>query len=371
MRVLITTDTVGGVWTFTREVTEQLLPRGCSIHLVSLGRAPSPAQQRRFEETARAWRAQFSWAALDTPLEWMPENQRAWDEAAPVLARMAQEFGAEILHSNQFCFGALPVDIPRVVTAHSDVLSWARACRSGGLDDSPWLRRYVELVQRGLSHAHAIVAPTHWMASSIARDYGLPVHPLVIPNGRDIPESPRGTKKLQAVTAGRLWDEAKNVAMLAQVDSPIPLLVAGDVQNGPAEAPSTIRGVTLLGSLASEELLRVFRESAMYLCTSQYEPFGLAPLEAALCGCAVLANDIPSLREVWQDSALYFSDAASLRDLLHRLRDRPSELAAAQQRSLERARTFSGARMASDYERLFEQCRSHAEEASTCPAASA
>jgi len=37
-----------------------------------------------------------------------------------------------------------------------------------------------------------------------------------------------------------------------------------------------------------------------------YEPFGLAPLEAALSRCAIVANDIPSLREVWGSAAMYF-----------------------------------------------------------------
>ena len=371
MRVLITTDTVGGVWTFTQEIAEQLLSRGWCIHLVSLGRAPSAAQQRWFEKTADAWKTQFSWAALDAPLEWMQENDRAWREPAPALVRMAHEFGAEVLHSNQFCFGALPVNIPRIVTAHSDVLSWGRACRDAKLDDSPWLRRYVDLVQRGLSQAHVIVAPTRWMAKSLARDFSLPGSPAVIPNGRTIPQSVAGPRKLQALTAGRIWDEAKNVAMLAEVDSPIPLLVAGEVQNGPERAPSTLRDVTVLGSLASEELLRVFRESAMYICTSRYEPFGLAPLEAALCGCAVLANDIPSLREVWQDGALYFEHAASLTRLLHHLCEDPGELAAAQRRSLQRARTYTSGRMADGYEQLFQQWRFRSEEGAVCPAASA
>ena len=371
MRVLITTDTVGGVWTFTRDLAEQLLSRGWSVHLVSLGRLPSPAQQHWFEQTAHAWKTQFSWAALDAPLEWMDENERAWTATSPALTQMALEFSAELLHSNQFCFGALPVNIPRIVTAHSDVLSWARACRSSALEDSPWLSRYLELVRHGLSQASAVVAPTQWMADSFAGDFALSNPPLVIPNGRSIPEVPDSPRKMQAVTAGRLWDEAKNVSILANIDSPVPLLLAGDVQNGPAQIPDTLHGVTLLGSLASEELLRVFHESAMYICTSRYEPFGLAPLEAALCGCAVLANDIPSLREVWQDGAIYFRDEASLTDLLRRLRNQPSELAAARSRSLQRARTFTSERMAAAYDKLFRHWIAHSEEARICPAVSA
>lgn len=371
MRALITTDTVGGVWTFTQELAGQLLSRGWSINLVNLGRAPSEPQQRWFEQTASQWSGQFSWAALDVPLEWMEENHRAWAEAAPALVRMAREFGAELLHSNQLCFGALPVNIPRIVTAHSDVLSWARACREAPLEDSPWLRRYLELVRPGLSQAHAIVTPTEWMANSLLEEFPLRKRPLVIPNGRTIPEPEDSSRKLQAIIAGRLWDEAKNVGMLREVRSPIPLLLAGDAHAGAGTTKVAPTGVTFLGSLASEELLQIFRESAMYLCTSRYEPFGLAPLEAALCGCAVLANDIPSLREVWRDGALYFHDADSLTALLNQLCNAPDELSAAQQRSLERARMFTGSRMAAGYEHLFQHWITHAEEARLCPTVSA
>lgn len=371
MRALITTDTVGGVWTFTQELAGQLLSRGWCIHLVSLGRAPSERQQRWFEQTASEWTGQFSWASLDVPLEWMGENDHAWDEAAPALVRMAQEFGAEVLHSNQMCFGALPVHIPRIVTAHSDVLSWARACREAPLEDSAWLRQYLTLVRAGLARADAIVAPTEWMANSLLNDFPLRKRPLVIPNGRTINPAESSHRKLQAITAGRLWDEAKNVGMLGDVQSPVPLLIAGDAQGVSGTTKVAPTGVTFLGSLASEELLRIFRESAMYLCTSRYEPFGLAPLEAALCGCAVLANDIPSLREVWRDGALYFHDADSLTALLNQLSEAPDELSAAQQRSLERGRRFTADRMAGGYDQLFQHWITHAEEARLCPAVSA
>ena len=58
--------------------------------------------------------------------------------------------------------------------------------------------------------------------------------------------------------------------------------------------------------------------AAIYIATSKYEPFGLAPLEAALSRCAILANDIPNLREIWGDAACYFrsSDAESLSEAL-------------------------------------------------------
>jgi glycosyltransferase involved in cell wall biosynthesis len=149
-----------------------------------------------------------------------------------------------------------------------------------------------------------------------------------------------------------MWDPAKNLALLIKVHAPFPILIAGD--DGGA-APAMPAGTSMLGLLPEVDLLALFRESAIYLCTSRYEPFGLAPLEAALCGCAVLANDLPSLREVWGDAALYFQDAWSLSGLLSQLGRDPEQLAAAQRRSRLRAQTFSAACMADQYLALYRR----------------
>ena len=50
MRLLMTTDTVGGVWTFTKELTGGMLARGCEVTLVSLGKLPSPGQKHAIDE---------------------------------------------------------------------------------------------------------------------------------------------------------------------------------------------------------------------------------------------------------------------------------------------------------------------------------
>jgi glycosyltransferase involved in cell wall biosynthesis len=285
----------------------------------------------------------------------MQNNERAYRDAAPRLLQLVKEFGAELVHSNQFCFGALPIDIRKMVTAHSDVFSWAGACRNGVLERSEWLSRYSALVSKGLREADAIVAPTRWMAASLSGHFPLSREPQVIPNGRTLPPAPDGSSKLQAVTAGRLWDEAKNIAMLDEVESPFPLFVAGDTKHGSASLTGSLGNMTWLGPLNTDDLLALFGESAIYICTSKYEPFGLAPLEAALCGCAVLAFDIPSLREVWDGSALYFEDASSLTALLRELQDTPHQLEAARQASLSRAGMFTAERMSDEYYRLFQR----------------
>ena len=346
----MTTDTVGGVWTYSTELTKQLLHKGVAVALVSVGRAPSPAQKQWLRQMTGTWGASFRWEVSTAPLEWMSNNEEAYAGAETLLTLVAREFRAELLHSNQFCFGALPLDLPKLVVAHSDVLSWAAACRGRGLASSPWLNRYCGLTAAGLRGGDVVVAPTHWMLGALAANFRLPSTTRVIANGRTLAEPVRCTERqLQAVTAGRLWDEAKNVKLLTAVCSDFPILVAGEAEYNPATA-----AMKMLGALDAEDLLAVFRESAIYLCTSLYEPFGLAPLEAALCGCAVLANDIPSLHEVWGDGALYFSDAATLSAQLAELWSNSLDLACAQRRSMERAQTYTAARMADHYLALYQ-----------------
>src|SRR4051812_15134173 len=364
MRVLITTDVVGGVWQFTYELAAGLLRQGSSVALVSLGGSPSAEQESQCAHLDAEYGTEFLYESSSVPLEWMQQNEGAYHDVAPLLMRLGKEFRADVLHSNQFCFGALPLEIPRVVTAHSDVLSWAEACRHEPLEDCPWLRQYRRLVSDGLAGASIVVAPTRWMLEALQRNFPVRARSAVIPNGRTLAETLKPTWQLRAITAGRLWDEAKDIRMLGEVSSPIPLYVAGETRHQGSQAPQHLGSATLLGRLAHDQLLQIFRESATYICTSRYEPFGLAPLEAALCGCAVLVRDIPSLREVWKDGARYFSDPHSLSDLLHEFAADPDALYAAQRRSHARAQCFTAKRMLDGYTAEFARALNQAEASS-------
>ena len=361
MRVLMTTDTIGGVWTFTKELSSELLAHGCDVALVSLGRLPSIGQQAWVETQRTRWGSRFRFDASDAPLEWMQDNRRAFSDAEPLLRRVVEEFGADLLLSSQFCFGALDSDVPRIVVAHSDVLSWADACRPEGLADSVWLETYRGLVSRGLLRADAVAAPTEWMMRALQEHFAVPETCVVVANGRSIRPAEGGqSRKLQAVTAGRLWDEAKNLRMLEDVNSSMPVLVAGETEYESNQLRLGEGNARLLGAMGEDELLHLLRESAIYICTSQYEPFGLAPLEAALCGCAVLANDIPSLREVWGDGAAYFCGAKSLSAWLACLGREEWLLNDLQRRSMQRAMQLTSARMAEGYLELFRSMRKEA-----------
>jgi glycogen(starch) synthase len=132
MRILLTSDTTGGVWTFTAELTAELLRRGHAVALAGLGRRPSHEQQAWCAVQSRAYGPSFQFTVSDVPQEWMEKNEFVFTQGAGVLLHVAKQFRPDLLHSSQFCFGALPLDTPKLVTAHNDVLSWADACSLRG-----------------------------------------------------------------------------------------------------------------------------------------------------------------------------------------------------------------------------------------------
>jgi glycogen synthase len=61
----------------------------------------------------------------------------------------------------------------------------------------------------------------------------------------------------------------------------------------------------LLGTLDDMALARAFASARVFASVALYEPFGLAVLEAAQAGCALVLSDIPTFRELWDGAALF------------------------------------------------------------------
>ena len=160
------------------------------------------------------------------------------------------------------------------------------------------------------------------------------------------------------MSAGRLWDEAKNVGALAKAAGSLawPVRVAGEAR-GPDGEIAEFANVDLLGALPPPVLAEWLGRAAIYALPARYEPFGLSALEAALAGCALVLGDIPSLREVWDDAAVFVppDDADELHRALQGLiRDdaRRREMAA---RARVQALTYTPERMAAEYLEAFRE----------------
>jgi glycogen(starch) synthase len=359
MRVLVTADTVGGVWTYARELVTGLVRRGVHVTLVSFGHMPEP-RQLAWSEGLR----NFDFRPTAFRLEWMQDSAADIAESSDFLLNVIRETQPDILHLNQFCYGALKVDLPKIVVAHSDVLSWWVMVNGQRPPDSAWIERYRDIVQRGLDGATTVLAPSRWMLSQIETFYGVPRQARVIYNGRS-PQwfNPHGEKEDLVLTVGRLWDPAKQVSLLAKCDCGWPAIIAGETQH-PDQAYRTetkrivCEGMLeLKGKQTAEQLRSLFARAAIYAATSRYEPFGLALVEAALSRCAIVANDIAPFRELWGETACYFrtDDAESLREVITTLRTDRNLCRKHAELAYQRARRHFGAdRMVDEYLELYQ-----------------
>lgn len=291
MRLLLTADPLGGVWTYSVELAAALAPHAVEVHVATMGRALSPTQRQQCGVFAGVWES-------DLPLEWMPDPWAGVDAAGEWLLELESRLQPDVVQLGGYAHAALPWDAPTVLVAHSDVLSWWRAVR--GAAAPPEWDEYRRRVRAGLSAAGRVVAPTAAVAADLSREYGFD-GAAVVPNCRRPPAQPQVPKEPYVLAAGRVWDEAKNLRVLAELD--VPVVVAGEGE---------LAGVRTLGVLPPDQLAHQMSRAAVYAAPAVYEPFGLAILEAAQAGCALVLGDLPSLRELWGDAAAYTRDVPSL-----------------------------------------------------------
>jgi glycogen synthase len=349
MRVLMTADTVGGVWRYALVLADALCRRGVEVHLASMGRLPDRGQLDQADAITG-----LTLHPGHFRLCWMEQPWEDVERAGSWLARLAARLEPEVVHLNDFGHAAMAWPAPVLLVAHSCVLSWWRAVH---LEEPPpeW-SRYQELVRTGLRRADRVVAPTRAMAGALYRHYAPPAVPQIIPNGLAAPASIQTEKDPLILSAGRLWDEGKNVRALVETAADLPwkLVIAGDgADTDPRQTPE----VEFTGHLDPARLQTYYARAAIFALPAYYEPFGLAALEAGANGCALVLGDIPSLREVWGDAALYVDpqNHRQLRATLQGLIERPDLRRRYATRAAARARRYGVERMTEAYLQTYDQ----------------
>jgi glycogen synthase len=348
MDVMMTADAVGGVWTYTIDLAHALCARGATVSIAVLGPAPSPAQRCHAQSVAGLRLFEH-----DYRLEWMPDSRRDVTESGRWLRALAEWLHPDIVHLNGYAHGAIDFNAPTVVVAHSCVSSWWRAVK-GERCPAEW-DEYAAAVRDGLARADAIVAPTRAMAAALRDCYDLTRAVSVIANGRNARHLGAAPKRAMVFSAGRVWDEAKNIQALARTAarSPWPIYIAGEAagdRGGPASS-----NCVFTGRLSAGEIASWMSQAAVYASPARYEPFGLSVLEAAWSRCALVLGDIPSLRELW-DEVAWFVDPEDDDQLAYALEEAASNTGMREwraHRALARARSYSLDRMVSSYLELY------------------
>jgi hypothetical protein len=232
----------------------------------------------------------------------------------------------------------LQAGVPVVVVSHSCVVTWWQAVRGTPFPSSwMWLRR---ANRRGLDRADVVLAPSRGHADALERAYG-PIAGLRVCHNASTGSAVTANKEPWVFAAGRWWDEGKNGTALdrAAASAAWPVCVAGPLA-GPNGERTTFAKAEALGEQSAAAVRAFMARASIFVAPSLYEPFGLAVLEAAHAGAALVLADIPVFRELWGDAAVFadpkspeaFADAINLlahgpdrRDVLARAARRRAE----------------------------------------------
>jgi glycogen synthase len=347
-RVLMTGDTVGGVWDYSLQLVEALKPYGTEVTLVAFGGQPSRDQQRAAAALPNLWLI-----GSDLKLEWMPDPATDVQQAQELLLQIEAAHPPDIVHINGYAHAAAGFAVPVVVAAHSCLPTWWRACRGEPVPRC-W-DAYRRDLRRGLAAASGVVSPTRAFLDSFITENGPAPRTRVIYNGRDPQRYAPGSKEPFVLAAGRLWDPAKNIAALCEAAErlPYPVLVAG---HGDLATPAP-GNLGLLGHLNGADLAAHMAQAAVYAAPARYEPFGLAILEAALSGCALVLGDIPTLRELWGGVASFVDpdDPGALAQAIAPLLESPDTGRRAGLAARRRALDYNAGSMARGYLDLYRE----------------
>lgn len=349
LRVLMTTDTVGGVWMYTVELAAGLQRLGAEVILAAMGGRLGESQWAQVGNMPRV-RVFES----DYRLEWMRDPWHDVEKAGRWLKALEKTLSPDIVHLNNYAHGALEWRSPVLVVGHSCVISWWHSVH-GSAPPGDYLR-YRHAVREGLQNADRVVAPSRTMRDALRRHYRPLQGAGFIYNGRDSSYFRPEKKEPMLLAVGRLWDQAKNIQAVAHTAGrcPWPVYVAGHSRH-PDGGETVLPGVNMLGNLGMNQLRSWYGRAAMYVHPARYEPFGLSVLEAALSGCALVLGDIPTMHELWSGAAVFVDpdDHHQLRNTLDRLAENDEYRIRLGEAARRRASHFSLEAMVGQYTDLY------------------
>ena len=295
----------------------------------------------------------------------------AWEQVR--LPALLEERQVDVYHGTCFATPIVAGRAARVATVHDVVFR-----RHPELVE-PGLREYLDRWTRvSCAEAEAVVAVSEFSRREIAACYGRPESAIdVVPNGVD----QRFFQVTRRPAPGRpyvlyvgAWEPKKNVAALLSAFGallrrhpalPHVLVLVGGAGGAPFDLEAAIRAVPgigprvhPLGRVTDEALLELLGSADLFAYPSEYEGFGLPPLEAMAAGVPTIVSDRASLPEVVGSGALVGvpHDSERFADAMARLRTQPGARDPLVRRGRRRAEGFtwsdSAARLTDLYRRV-------------------
>ncbi len=210
-----------------------------------------------------------------------------------------------------------------------------------------YCRFYGYMMPRIGKKAHAIITVSEFSKKEIIETLSLPSEKIHVINcsipsyhttENDLISDNADEKYILSVSS---MDPRKNFIRLVEAfnnieDKSVKLYIIGmqfKAFNTPDMEKLNRENVILTGYLDDDSLQTMYKNALFSVYPSLYEGFGIPPLESMSYGCPVIASDIPALREVNGEAAMYanpldITDMSLKMDLLIRdteLRNKLSE----------------------------------------------
>jgi len=257
-----------------------------------------------------------------TRLGFFPEMLTFSFRAYSELARLWREKPFDIIHDNQTLgFGMLLIQksfpAPLLTTIHHPLSEDQRA-------DFQQLRAFEHRLRRAAYYPllmHQMVVPrltkvvtvSNTAAQSVARAYGLAAQDVaVVYNGVDTelfkPDPKISKKKNQLIFVGNTEDRKKGIRYLLEAMLYLPKDVNLLVVDGGAPRHVVMEEllkrfnigdrVRTTGKIPTEQLVKCYQESEIFVSASLYEGFGFPAAEAMACHLPAITTDGGALPEV-------------------------------------------------------------------------
>ena len=328
MKLLICTENTEDKFTFTLDLAQNLLDYGVEIILAVFGLTLSERQKKELEPYDYYW--------AEYKMEWMSNPWKHVNLTGKWLRKIEAQTKPDIIHLNSYSLGALPWEIPVLLTAHSCLISqWMTL----SAEPVPWhLSRYRQMVQRGLRNADAVIAPSNSMLNTIEKIYGPLKNSRVIWHGKNLHSYHTDVKEKYIFSTGEIWDEARNIKLLLDAARKIdyPIYISG--KNDKITKKNVPENVFFTGFLDVSKRADWLANAFIFLLPSRYEPFGYPFLEAAFSKCTLIGGDIESLREIWQDAMSYVKNTGNVVEKVNELMENPELMYLNGQKAYEHAR---------------------------------
>jgi glycosyltransferase involved in cell wall biosynthesis len=313
--MLFYTGTRGGTETYAREIVKRMPEVFAGATLTALANRAGAERIRGF------------FPGDVQVVDWVGADRVSWaaGEVIAVNAR-AKRAGADVVWSPANFAPITRSRAARVTTTHDVTYHTADGRGIGGAVAriTSWL------MTRAALTSDAVITGSRAAEEAVISHMGVAADDItVIPHGTNAPKTSEDPwRELAAIgihpgrpvllsTGNRLAHKNFEgiLRAVAQLDVERPLVVIPGSHGKDPLAPLVEQlglgeDVVLPGWVTSAQLEALFAVAALYVCPSLAEGFGLPVIDALRRGCLILANDVPVLREVGGDVALY-ADATS------------------------------------------------------------